>query len=190
VQRLTAPRDRPVPAAGVSPGRLLILADSGDPAVRGQADELRRRYEAVLGVEVRLLDLAEQEELAAFRVPDKPIVEHLVTGASVYGNKLETLLRPHLDWADTVLVDGGGAAAAAVGLLNPGAARLVVRLDGAQLRSGWPHLMDFTRVDDLVFDSPEDEAAALASLPSLSADGAPHRHPASRLDAAVLGHTP
>lgn len=189
VQRLTAPRARTAPAA-LTTGRLLIVADRGDAAVRSRADDLRRRYETTPGVEVRLVDLAEQEELAGFRPPDKQIVEHLVTGASVYGNKLETLLRPHLDWADTVLVDGCGAAAAAVGLLNPGTARVVVRLDGAQIRSGWPHVMDFTRVDDLVFDTAEDEAGALASLPALSADGAPRRHQALQLDAAVLGRTP
>ncbi|WP_155368903.1 hypothetical protein [Catellatospora vulcania] len=199
VQRLTAPRGRSAQAAPVPAGRpvrVLLLADRADDAIEARGvesyEELLRRYERDSRVEVQAVDLAALEEFAPFRPGDKQIVEHLVTGGSVYGNKLEALLRPHLSWADVVLVEGGGSAAAALGLLDPADTRVVIRLHGAETLSAWPHLMDFTRVDDLALSGPAAEKSLLALLPQL-ADG-PRRHvlgdatAAEDLDAILLDH--
>jgi glycosyltransferase involved in cell wall biosynthesis len=93
-------------------------------------------------------------------------------GKSIYANRVESLIRPHLEWADTVLVEGARAGAALVSLVDPGSTRVVVRMHYADLLNYWPQLIDFTRVGDVIFDAPHVRDFAVRVVPRLA--GAQH----------------
>jgi glycosyltransferase involved in cell wall biosynthesis len=60
-------------------------------------------------------------------------------------------LAEQLDWADVVWVEWCQRTAALVTMLDPGDARVVVRLHSHEAFTVFPHLLDLSRVDDVVF---------------------------------------
>ena len=58
-------------------------------------------------------------------------------------------------------------------LLDPGRARTVVRLHSYEVFTPWPQLVDFSRVDDLVFVSDHVRELTMQVVPSLRTDQAP-----------------
>ncbi|RZU74540.1 glycosyltransferase involved in cell wall biosynthesis [Micromonospora kangleipakensis] len=174
-RRLLAPRGRSVPAAPAPtdrPLRLLLMTNGNDHFLR----EIRDRYADHPGVEFRYLHLADDPVAAPLtRRPDAMAADP-VLGGSEYGEQVERWLRPHLDWADTLFVDWAVATAAMVTLVDPGDTRIVVRLHSFEAFSFWPHLIDFTRVDDVVFVSDHLRDLATAVSPDLVGDHAPRLH--------------
>ncbi len=89
---------------------------------------------------------------------------------------MEERLRPHYDWADTVFLDWCVAPAALFTLVDPGDTR--VDRAAAQLRGAtrWPYLVDFSRVDDLVFVADHIRDLTTTLVPTLRGDQAPRMH--------------
>jgi len=135
--------------------------------------EIRQRYEDMPNVEVRFLDLDADPERRPLTRTAGSVMEHRLSGYSPYGEKIEEWLRPQLDWADIVFVDWCQATAALYTLIDPGTTRIIIRLHSFEAFNFWPHLVDWTRVDDVVFVSEHLRDLAKAVLPQLAEDGAP-----------------
>jgi glycosyltransferase involved in cell wall biosynthesis len=169
---LGAPRGRKLPAAPRPtdrPTRILLVTRLNTNFL----GEIRQRYTDLPDTEVRLLDLGTDpvREPLTRRISD--LVEHRLGGKPGYGAEVEEWLRPHLDWADTVFVDWCTSSAALVTLVDPGTARIIVRLHSFEAFAIWPQVVDFSRVDDLVFVSDHLRDLTLAAVPRLTAPGAP-----------------
>ncbi|QGN49575.1 glycosyltransferase [Micromonospora sp. WMMD558] len=172
---LATPRGRATAAArppADRPLRLLVMTNGNAHFLR----EIRQRYAEAPEVELRYLHLADDEVAAPLTHNPGGIVEHLVTGRSEYGNRVEEWLRPHLDWADTLFVDWCVAAAGMTTLVDPGNTRIVMRLHSFEAFSFWPHLIDFSRVDDLVFVSDHLRDFTRQVVPALTGEQAPALH--------------
>lgn len=170
-----APRGRRIPAAAAPtdrPLRLLVVT-------RGNANFLgliTERYAQHPGVELRTLDLAADPVLAPLAKGLQRMIELSLGGQASYGAKVEAALRPHLDWADTVFVEWCSAAAAFMTLVDPGTTRIVVRLHKYESFTYWPHIMDFSRVDDVVFIAEHMRELTTAAVPRLLDADAPRLH--------------
>ncbi|MEU2612024.1 glycosyltransferase family 1 protein [Micromonospora sp. NPDC007271] len=171
-RKLSGPRGRLAPAAPAPtdrPLRLLVTTLINDNFL----PEILERYRAMPNVEVRFLDLYEDPVTRPLALSGSAVMEHLLAGESSYGAKIEEWLRPHLDWADTIFVDWCQATAALFTLHDPGTARIIVRLHSFEAFNFWPHLVDFSRVDDVVFVSEHLRDLSTAVLPQLAEAGGP-----------------
>lgn len=139
-------------------------------------NDIRERYEQHPDFEVRHLDLMADPETEPLTRRTGSLVYHKLAGATHYGERLEEWLRPHLDWADTVFVDWAVGPPAMLGLLDPGTARIIVRLHSYEAFTVFPHLLDLSRIDDFVFVSEPLRAITKEILPGLTAPGAPRTH--------------
>jgi glycosyltransferase involved in cell wall biosynthesis len=164
---LAAPRGRSAPAAASPTDRPmhLLLATNGNPSF---LTEIRQLFEANPAVNVRVIDLAEDGRRSRLTRSIKQMMEHALAGTTAYGHRVDEWLTPHLEWADTVFVDGCVATAAMFSMIDPGSTRVIVRWHGFEAFSIWPHLVDFDRVDDLVFVSEHVRDLGVALLPQLA----------------------
>jgi glycosyltransferase involved in cell wall biosynthesis len=175
LRALRAPRGRAAHAAAPPtdrPLRLLFVHSGNDNFLPVILDRYRERTD----VETRVLDTATDPVTAPLAKGIGRMVACGIGVRSDYAEQAEQALRPHLDWADVVFVDWCTAAAAFLTLVDPGTSRVVVRLHSFEAFSYWPHLVDFSRVDDLVFVSEHLRDLALATLPRLREPGAPSTH--------------
>ncbi|WP_406860884.1 glycosyltransferase family 4 protein [Streptomyces sp. HUAS MG47] len=172
---LRRPRGRSGTAAAPPPGRpqrLLFVHHDNDNFLR----PIQERYEANPDVETRVLDTAHDPVVGPLAKGVTRIVQRALGGQVAYGKDLEAALRPHLDWADTVFIDWCQMGAALFTLVDPGSTRIVVRLHSYEAFSLWPHVVDFSRVDDLVFVSEHLRDLCIAAVPRLKEKGAPRLH--------------
>jgi glycosyltransferase involved in cell wall biosynthesis len=139
-------------------------------------NDIRERYEQHPDFEVRHLDMMADPETEPLTRRTGSLVYHKLAGATHYGDRLEEWLRPHLDWADTVFVDWAVGPPAMLGLLDPGTARVIVRLHSYEAFTVFPHLLDLSRIDDMVFVSEPLRALTKEIVPGLAAPGAPRTH--------------
>lgn len=174
-QALRAPRGRrlagPADRRGDEPARptrLLIMT-------RKNADflgEIREHFEKHPDFETRFVDFPDAKVLTQFSNNPTAAVEQLLAGRSRFADRAERLLRPHLDWADVVFVEWCTSLAALMTFVDPRDTRVVVRLHSYEAFTQWPHLMDYGRVDDVVFVSEHLRDLAAAVIPALSEPGA------------------
>ncbi|WP_455357035.1 glycosyltransferase [Streptomyces sp. SYSU K217416] len=172
---VSAPRGRSVPAAtppADRPLRLLVTTYANANFL----EPIQARYENHPGVEVRFLDLKEDQVLGPLARGGQRMMEHLLGGQRDLSKKVEEALRPHLEWADTVFIDWCTNAAALFTLVDPGTARIIVRLHSYEAFTFWPHLVDFSRVDDLVFVGNHLRDLVADTIPRLHETGAPALH--------------
>ncbi|WIM95942.1 glycosyltransferase family 1 protein [Actinoplanes oblitus] len=181
---LAAPRGRRVPAAPPPDGRphrLLFVTHTNVYFLT----EIIERYRAHPDVEVRHLELTADPAATLLSKRTGRLIRHQLGGASDYGDALREVFAPDLAWADTVFVDWCLGHAAMLATLDPGPARVIVRLHSYEAFTVFPHLLDLSRVDDLVFVSEPLREFATAAIPRLRQPGAP-RTPvltnAARLD--------
>lgn len=169
---LTAPRGRKAPAAAPPEDRplRLLVVNRANANFLGLLTEHYQHHE---GVELRTLDLASDPVLAPLCKGLQRMIELPLGVRSAYGAEVEAALRPHLDWADTVFVEWCSTAAAFMTLVDPGATRIVVRLHKYESFTYWPHIMDFSRVDDVVFIAEHMRELTTAAVPRLTAAGGP-----------------
>ncbi|WP_422770261.1 glycosyltransferase [Plantactinospora sp. WMMC1484] len=170
VQALSAPRGRsgaPGPVPTDRPLRLLI-ATYGN---HGFLNAIRRHFEQRPDVEVRFLDPGEDGTHVPLLNNSRAMMEHILAGRSSYGDRVREWLGPQLEWADVVFVDWCAAMAVLFSLLDPGSTRVIVRLHSFEAFAHWPHLVDFSRVDDLVFVSDHLRDLAVAAVPGMAAAG-------------------
>ena len=85
------------------------------------------------------------------------------------------LMPPHLDWADTVFLDWSVGPAA---MLTHRSRRHAHRRAAAQHEAftRWPHMTDFSRVDDLIFVAPHVRDLVTSLVPQLRSESAPRMH--------------
>jgi glycosyltransferase involved in cell wall biosynthesis len=174
-RKLATPAGRRAPAAVPPAGRkhrLLFMTRHYEYFL----NDIRERYEQHPDFEVRHLDLMADPETEPLTRRTGSLIYHKLSGASRYGEKLESWLRPQLDWADTVFVDWCLAPPAMLGLLDPGTTRVIVRLHSYEVFTVYPHLLDLSRIDDFVFVSEPLRALTLDVLPGLKEPGAPRTH--------------
>ncbi|WBC15079.1 glycosyltransferase family 1 protein [Micromonospora sp. WMMA1998] len=172
---LLTPRGRVTPAALAPtdrPLRLLLMLN-GSAHFLGA---VRERYADHPGVEVRYLRLDDDPVAGPLTRQSRNMVTEALLGGTEYGEQIERWLRPHLDWADTVFVDWAVATAAMTSLVDPGDTRIVVRLHSYEAFGRWPHLIDFSRVDDVVFVSDHLRDFTLRVTPGLTGPDAPRTH--------------
>ncbi|MER5898109.1 glycosyltransferase [Streptomyces sp. NPDC001876] len=175
LKALRAPRGREAPAAAPPAGRpvRLLFVHSGNDNF---LPVILKRYRDHADVEVRVLNTSEDASTAPLAKGMGRMIAGGLGARNEYLEQAEQALRPHLDWADTVFVEWCTAAAAFLTLVDPGTSRVVMRLHSFEAFSYWPHLVDFSRVDDLVFVSDHLRELAMASLPRLRDPGAPAIH--------------
>jgi glycosyltransferase involved in cell wall biosynthesis len=169
---MAAPRGRRTPAAPPPtdrPHRLLFVTRGNDNFL----GDIRERYQNRQDVDVRTFDLlADPERQALTRTPYL-LVKHLLGGDPGYGDALRDWFVPHLEWADTVFVEWCLLHAALFTALDPGTTRIIVRLHAFEAFTMFPHLLDLSRVDDLVFVSEPLRDFTMDVAPRLKEPGAP-----------------
>jgi glycosyltransferase involved in cell wall biosynthesis len=168
---LMTPRGRHTAAAlppTERPQRILFAYHGNDNFLR----EIRRRYEEHPDTEVACLNLAD-DPVGAALTTGRRMITYLFKGASADGDPVEAFLRPHLNWADTIFVDWCTAHAVLLTLADPGTTRVILRLHSFETFTVWPHLVDPSRVDDVVFVSEHLRDLTLAAVPALAG---PHGH--------------
>ncbi|MGA5097920.1 glycosyltransferase family 1 protein [Streptomyces lavendulocolor] len=160
-----APTDRPL--------RLLVTTSANDNFLHHILD----RYGNHQGVELRYLDLAAQKALKRIAWAGRRVLEdRLAGGTSTYQEEVERLMRPYLDWADTVFLDWSVGPAAMLTTIDPGDTRIVVRLHSYEAFTRWPHMTDFSRIDDLIYVAPHVKDLVESLVPMLRGDSAPRAH--------------
>lgn len=159
-------RDRIQPAGteDLAPRRVLLLTHQNQNFI----GEIRDHLEAAPRLEVRMVDLAAVPDLK-FVNNRITLAKHLLSPDPNLTSRTERVLRPLLEWADTVFVDWCTGAAALLTLVDPGRTRVIVRLHSFEAFSWWPHVVDFSRVDDVVFVSRHLRDLALEVIPALAA---------------------
>ncbi|MEQ4303027.1 glycosyltransferase family 1 protein [Plantactinospora sp. B6F1] len=168
---LATPRGRATPAEPPPTDRALRLLVLTDGEAR-RSRTIRGRYDDRPDVEVQYVDLGDETDAGAVRTDPAAQVGHLLAGSSEYGNRMREWLQPRLEWADVLLADGTEPAAA-VTLFDPGTTRIVVRTHPADLLRPWAHLVDYSRVDELVVAAEAVRELATAVLPQLGTETAP-----------------
>jgi len=163
-QAAPPPTDRPL--------RLLVMTRSNDNFLPHILD----RYREHPGVELRFLDLATHRALRKASNSPVRVIQERMGGDDEYAETIERLLRPHLDWADTVFLDWCVAPAGMLTTIDPGDTRIVIRLHSYEAFTRWPHLADFSRVDDLVFVADHVKDLSEVLLPQLRGPQAPRKH--------------
>ncbi|WP_405712558.1 MULTISPECIES: glycosyltransferase [unclassified Streptomyces] len=174
-RKAAAPRGRKTPPAAPPADRplRLLVVNLANANFLGLVTE---RYANHPGVELRTLDLAADPVTAPLAKGLQRMIELPLGGQAAYGAAVEAALRPHLDWADTVFVEWCATAAAFMTLVDPGSTRIVVRLHKYESFTPWPHIMDFSRVDDIVFIAEHMREMTTAAVPRLLAPDAPRLH--------------
>lgn len=104
------------------------------------------------------------------------VAEEILGGGTGMAARVEARLRPLLDGTDVLFVEWCTALAVLVGLVDPGDTRVVVRLHSFEAFTHWPHLLDFGRIDDMVFVSAHLRDFAVDAIPGLREDNAPRLH--------------
>ncbi|WP_205328276.1 glycosyltransferase family 4 protein [Glycomyces sp. YM15] len=172
MQTVTAPRGRRLPAAippAHRPLRLLVMTSANDNFL----PHILQRYRAHPCVEVRFLDTVTQTGLKRVSWADRRIMQERLGGDPGYAAEVEGLMRPYLDWADTVFVDWCVGPPAMITEIDPGDTRIIVRLHSYEAFTRWPHLVDWSRVDDLVFVAEHLKGLTTELVPQLRGPGAP-----------------
>ncbi|OII63544.1 MULTISPECIES: glycosyltransferase family 1 protein [unclassified Streptomyces] len=176
VQALSRPQGRKSAAAAAPtdrPLRLLVTTSANANFLGNILD----RYRDHPDVELRFLDLATQKALKRIAWAGRLVLQdRLSGGTSDYQEEVERLMRPYLDWADTVFVDWAVGPAAMLTTIDPGTARIVVRLHSYEAFTRWPHMTDFSRIDDLVYVAPHVRDLVESLVPQLRGDQAPRTH--------------
>ncbi|MFF7200356.1 glycosyltransferase family 1 protein [Streptomyces sp. NPDC008141] len=175
MRKIGEPRGRKTPAAtppSDRPLRLLVTTSANDNFLK----LVLSHYEDHPGVEVRYLDLAATPAMKRISWAGRRMIENRLGGDALYAEQVEQLMRPHLDWADTVFLDWCVAPAVMLTTIDPGDTRIVVRLHSYEAFTRWPHLVDFSRIDDLVYVADHVQDLTTSLVPQLRGEAAPRTH--------------
>jgi glycosyltransferase involved in cell wall biosynthesis len=177
-QRLRAPRGRTA-AAGVVPGDRDPSATRTAVVTRenmnflGEILELLRAHPRV---ELDHVDVTGDTTFSRGIFKPHRVVEEILTGQPGMARRVERVLRHHVDEADVLFVEWCSALAVLVNLIDPGDTRVVVRMHSYEAFTHWPHLLDFSRIDDLLFVSEHLRDFAVDVVPGLRGPDAPRLH--------------
>ncbi|MEU5070197.1 glycosyltransferase family 1 protein [Streptomyces asoensis] len=175
-QALSRPRGRKVPAAPAPtdrPLRLLVATSANDNFLH----LIKEHFAGHPGVELRYLDLAANKHLKRISwAAPRMLKDRLAGDSSDYQEEVERLMRPHLDWADTLFLEWAAGPAGMLTTIDPGDTRIVVRLHSYEAFTRWPHMTDFSRIDDMVFVAPHVKDLTASLVPTLRGEQAPGFH--------------
>jgi glycosyltransferase involved in cell wall biosynthesis len=157
------------PVTGAS-HRLLVISDGNLHFAEGILEDL----EAHAQVETRRLMLREQGPRFARRDTMSMIVDRIGQAVGRRVPDLEAADGELLSWPDTVFVDWCDNAAMWALLHVPRDVRLVVRLHSIEAFSHQPHMMDWSRVADLVFVGAHVRDFMLRAVPTMANAGRVH----------------
>lgn len=169
---LAASHGRLTPAAappGDRPHRLLFMTRANEYFL----GDIRDRYAGDPRFEVRTFSLLDDQDREPLTRQTAKLIRHLLAGDSEYGDRIREWFAPYLEWADTIFVDWCLGHAAMLTTLDPGSTRIIVRLHSYEAFTLYPHLIDMSRVDDLVFVSEPLREFTLDVVPRLRQPGAP-----------------
>jgi glycosyltransferase involved in cell wall biosynthesis len=171
VRTLQAPRGRSTTAQRREPARRrrVLLATWGNANFLG---ELRAYLDAHPDVDVEFVDAKDTKQFGPWARDPAKIVEQVVAGGADLAAVVETTLRPHLDWADVVFADWCTVLPALLTAIDPGDTKVIVRLHSVEAFTFWPQLVDFGRVDHVVFVSEHLRDLTMATVPGLKDVGA------------------
>ncbi|MQM28433.1 glycosyltransferase family protein [Glycomyces albidus] len=175
MKTIMTPRGRlrpPAPAPADRPLRLLVTTSQNDNFLFHILDRYRNHPE----VEVRYLDMAAQQSLRKATGSDWRVLQERLGGDPEYADTVEALMRPHLDWADVVFLDWCVGPAAMLTTIDPGDTRIIVRLHSYEAFTRWPQVVDFSRIDDLVFVAEHVRDLVTEQVPQLRGPLAPRTH--------------
>lgn len=138
--------------------------------------EIQNYLEQESSAEVRRIDLREFPSLRRFAANPRLVAEEILSGKGELTALVAECLLVHLKWADAVFIDWFTVAPAFFTLLDPGDTQIIVRLHSVEAFTFWPHLVDYSRIDDVIFVSAHLRDLATASVPGLSEQHAPRLH--------------
>lgn len=127
-------------------------------------DQLKGRDD----VELRTVNRTQLGAAGAWPRDYHAMLRSVLSGDKRAKKQLEQGLRRHLRWADVVFLDWCTPLAYAFTMLDPGRTRLVVRLHSYEAFTVWPHLLDYSRIDTMVFVSEHLRDLTLAATPRLA----------------------
>ena len=160
-QAVEVPRDRPFRLLLVSDGNTNFLGD-----LIAYAEQEWRAEVRVLGPK----DLSASGRWRGQQGIRRRLMSEL-RGDGKARAAAEEDLREHLDWADACYVEWCTPMTHYVQLADPGSTRIIVRLHSYEAWTMWPQLLDFTRLDSLVFDSDHIRELVERSVPGLKEMG-------------------
>ncbi len=174
-RRLRAPRGREILAESAGSGSTSSVV----VGTRGN-DNFLREILAMLhehpAVKAQFVDFAVNKNMSRGIANPSFVAEEILNGKHGMARRAERVLRPYLDEADVFFVEWCTALAVLVGLVDPRDTRVVVRLHSYEVFTRWPHLLDFSRIDDMVFVSEHVRDLALDAIPGLGEPEAPRLH--------------
>jgi glycosyltransferase involved in cell wall biosynthesis len=174
-RRLRAPRGRsgtPVAthALAAQPRRVAVVTRGNDNFL----GLIRQTLEEAAQLDVRFVDLAqEDEDVLAEAGGVRGFARELLSGGGRLTKLAHERFQPLFDWADVVLIEWCIPHAVLLNLVDPGSTRVAIRLHSYEVFSPWPHLIDFSRVDDLIFVSEHLRDFARDVIPALSEKSMP-----------------
>ena len=120
-------------------------------------------------VELRTVDCIQLGAAGFWPRDHAAMVKSLLAGDKRAVKQIKQGLRRHLNWADVVFLDWCTPLCYAFAMPDPGRTRLVVRLHSYETFTVWPHLLDYSRIDTMVFVSEHLRDLTLAATPRLAA---------------------
>ncbi|MGI8457410.1 MAG: hypothetical protein ACR2LI_04775 [Propionibacteriaceae bacterium] len=170
-RQVMAPRGRVLGPRSARPEAILLATHGNTNFLGPVADRLRLTPEVAL----HHLDLATHPEVKKLVADRATLITALLDRDPRVTALLTRILRPHLDRVDVVFVDWCTAFAVLVTAIDPGRCRIIVRLHSYEALSPWPQLVDFSRVDDVVFVSDHLRDLAVETIVGLRVGGS-RRH--------------
>lgn len=152
--------------------RVVVATRGNDNFLAELVDMLR----ADSRVDLKFADLGGDSEWAKGARNTARVVENILSGTSPMARRVEARLRPLLDGTDLLFIEWCTSLATLAGLVDPRDTRVVVRLHSYEVFTHWPHLLDFSRIDDMVFVSEHLRDFAVDAIPGLTEAHAPRLH--------------
>jgi glycosyltransferase involved in cell wall biosynthesis len=172
-----APRGHrgPDPTQVDRPGRrtrLLITTRKNDDFL----GEIRQHFEEHTDFDTRYVDFLGVDALDRFAREPGGLVEQVLGGDTTLVAEAQKAFDPHLEWADVVFAEWCTALAALLSRVDHPTTRVVVRMHSYEAFTSWPHLADFSGIDDMMFVSEHLRDLAVAAVPGLTGPHAPRLH--------------
>jgi glycosyltransferase involved in cell wall biosynthesis len=166
-RRLAGERGRLHPRAGSPASRVLVAHQDN----RNFLDEVVHAFEQHPGAQVRVVGTADLGGTGTRSRRAHALLRLVATAERRARKRTDRDLRKLLDCVDLVFLEWCDALAYSFTLVDPGTTKIVLRLHSYEAFSLWPHLVDFTRVDTVVFVSEHLRDFVNAAVPRLRESG-------------------
>jgi glycosyltransferase involved in cell wall biosynthesis len=138
---------------------------------RNFLDEVVHAFEQHPGAQVRVVGTADLGGTGTRSRRAHALLRLVATAERRARKRTDRDLRKLFDCVDLVFLEWCDALAYSFTLVDPGTTKIVLRLHSYEAFSLWPHLVDFTRVDTVVFVSEHLRDFVNATVPRLRESG-------------------